>query len=161
MLVFSIRPMSYPNKYLSVNTESPFGGGYNLTVSKTKDRNSIAFTSSQSIINNEITESPSLYYNPGENSFLYIAYITDGYGASPAIALNGSVPSMLSKLYIKMINISTCYIYLNLGNNNPTTDYKNTYVLSYHAAEDKVYFSKSPLYPNEKIWLIDIYPQHD
>ncbi|QYM73174.1 hypothetical protein K1X45_01605 [Pseudochrobactrum sp. Wa41.01b-1] len=161
MLIFSIRPMSYPNKYLSVNTDRPFFGGYYLTVAKTKDQKSISFTSTQSIINNEITETPSLHYNPGENSFLYFKPALDAYGALIAVAENSVEPSILSKLYINMINISTCYIYVHTANSDPAIDYPNTYVLSYHAAEDKVYFSKSPLYPNEKIWLIDIYPQHD
>lgn len=161
MFIFSIRPMSYPNKYLSVATDIIFSEGYLLTVTSTNDQKSIAFTSKQSIINIDITGSPSLLYNPGANSFLYFEDITDGYGAKDCYASYKKTPSEMKKFYIKMINISTCYIYLNTQNGEPLTDYKNTYVLSYHAEKDRVYLSNSPLYPNEKIWLIDIYPQQD
>lgn len=167
MFVFSLRPASYPTKYLSVSVKNwTDTRAYFLAVKNTQDHDTIAFTTTQSILNSEVTGSPSLLYNPGANGFLEYQDFPLPKGERRAYVYTFVSPLEISKFYIKIISTSTntitnrCYIYTNTNNSNdPQQDFTNNLVLSYDETIDNVYFSQSPLSPQDKIWLIDIYPQ--
>lgn len=157
MFIFSLRPASYPYNYLSAYYHD--FRSYDLTVNSDNNQETIAFITSQSILNGEVTGSPAPLYCIPQSGFLDFWINSRVPGENDAILFNTITPVTTSKLYIKMIDMSRCYIYLNDNSNDPFIDYTNTYVLSYDLKRDYVYFSNSPLYPENKIWFIDIYTQ--
>lgn len=157
MTKFTLRPISNSSKYLKV-IDLNLGRKY-LQVTDLDPRpqfaDSVIFESNQTPNSNVLSPDTATIKDVTSGVFIYIDTDFDSYGASYTKLTPET--NIASQFNIQMIDENTCYILSNYVNGtNPFVNYNTSCALSYWKNDPNTYFSKSPAYPDQKLWYIDI-----
>lgn len=153
MFIFSLKPKSYQNEYLSAISTSPLTSGtytgFKLTAKTTADNNhNIDFTNANSIQDLSGTlQKTSVFYNPGLGGFIHALSSTATNGIIGLGLVTNVTPIQATKFEIVKIDENTGNIYTTIDNIE--------YALAHDEDSDSVYLQSGVRNPSNKKWTIN------
>jgi uncharacterized protein YukJ len=150
-------PLNDRNSYLSVLTENENSNRHKLFINKTNENYPRLFTTSQNISHIYYPTKPSELYCPDVNGFIHSDMDTNSRG-NCSVWVDGAIsPQSATKYYIIYVGMNTCFVFSNPITEDYIESPYNNYLLTTTLDRELFYISSNSLWPNQKLWYIEIY----